>query len=126
MKAINQIVQVERERVGMMAVAACIGVLLPFPFYYWVWNYPQTWVDLFGKGRDPSKLMALVSHLLKLLQFLSLFSVSSLSWPPPLYFWPLFLFGQFLNFRSGPPSLSPYYAFFFNYVKLYGKYMKTM
>ncbi|KAM7483570.1 hypothetical protein LguiB_008153 [Lonicera macranthoides] len=83
-----------------MAVTACIGVLLPFPFYCWVWNYPQTWMDLCGKGRDPSKFMASVSHFLKLLQFLSLLSVSSLSWLPPFYFWPLFLFGQFLNFKS--------------------------
>ncbi|RQO88531.1 hypothetical protein POPTR_003G182400v4 [Populus trichocarpa] len=43
--------------------------------------------------------MDYVSHFLKLLQFISLFSVSTLSWPPPLYFWPLFGFGQFLNFR---------------------------
>ncbi|KAH7865687.1 hypothetical protein Vadar_009842 [Vaccinium darrowii] len=82
-----------------MGILACIGVVLPFPFYYWLWNYPQTWVDICGNGRDPSKIMARVSHLLKLVQFISLFSVSSLSWPPPLYFWPLFLFGQFLNFR---------------------------
>ncbi|XAR50468.1 Phosphatidyl-N-methylethanolamine N-methyltransferase [Bertholletia excelsa] len=82
-----------------MAILACIGVLIPFPYYYWLWTSPQTWVDLCGKGRDPSKVMARVSHALKLVQFLSLFSVSSLSWPPPLYFWPLFLFGQFLNFR---------------------------
>ncbi|PWA88150.1 phospholipid N-methyltransferase [Artemisia annua] len=43
--------------------------------------------------------MAYVAHFFKLLQFLSLFSVSTLSWPPPFYFWPLFFFGQFLNFR---------------------------
>nr|GEY42127.1 phosphatidyl-N-methylethanolamine N-methyltransferase [Tanacetum cinerariifolium] len=24
---------------------------------------------------------------------------STLSWPPPFYFWPLFFIGQFLNFR---------------------------
>ncbi|XP_028127363.1 phosphatidyl-N-methylethanolamine N-methyltransferase [Camellia sinensis] len=82
-----------------MGVVACIGVVSPFPFYYCLWIYPQRWVDLCGKGRDPSKIMAIVSHLLKLIQFLSLFSVSSLSWPPPFYFWPLFLFGQFLNVR---------------------------
>jgi len=82
-----------------MGIWAGIGVMLPFPFYYWLWTYPQAWVDLCGKGRDPSKIMAYVAHLLKLIQFLSLLSVSSLSWPPPLYFWPLFLFGQFLNFR---------------------------
>ncbi|OVA11996.1 Phospholipid methyltransferase [Macleaya cordata] len=82
-----------------MGVVAAIGVLLPFPFYYWLWTFPKTWVELCGRGRDPSKVMAQVSHFLKLLQFISLFSVSSLSWPPPFYFWPLFIFGQFLNFR---------------------------
>lgn len=82
-----------------MGIVAGIGVLLPFPFYYLLWTYPQSWVNLCGKGRDPSKVMALVSHFIKLIQFVSLFSVSSFSWPPPLYFWPLFAFGQFLNFR---------------------------
>ncbi|XP_062154953.1 phosphatidyl-N-methylethanolamine N-methyltransferase [Alnus glutinosa] len=82
-----------------MGIAAAVGVLVPFPFYYWLWTRPQSWVDLCGKGRDPSKVMAHVSHLLKVVQLVSLFSVSSLSWPPPLYFWPLLAFGQFLNFR---------------------------
>ena len=92
----------EREREREMGMFAATGVIAPFPFYFWLWTNPQSWVELCGKGRDPSKVMANVSHLLKLVQFLSLFSVSYnyLSWPPPLYFWPLFLFGQFLNFRS--------------------------
>ncbi|BFG24814.1 phosphatidyl-N-methylethanolamine N-methyltransferase [Prunus yedoensis var. nudiflora] len=82
-----------------MGIAAALGLLSPFPFYYWLWTYPQTWVDLCGKGRDPCTVMAYVSHFLKLIQFLSLFSVSTLTWPPLLYFWPLIAFGQFLNFR---------------------------
>ncbi|ESR40867.1 phosphatidyl-N-methylethanolamine N-methyltransferase [Citrus sinensis] len=82
-----------------MGLVAAIGILLPFPFYYWLWTQPQTWVNLCGKGKDPSKIMAYVSHFLKLLQFIYLYSVSSLSWPPPFYFYPLFAFGQFLNFR---------------------------
>ncbi|GAB2293669.1 hypothetical protein Dimus_027882 [Dionaea muscipula] len=82
-----------------MGMWAAIGVVLPFGYYYWLWTYPQTWVNLCGKVRDPSTAMARVSYLLKVLQFASFFSVSSLSWPPPLYFWPLALFGQFLNFR---------------------------
>ncbi|CAN0862464.1 Phosphatidyl-N-methylethanolamine N-methyltransferase [Linum grandiflorum] len=82
-----------------MGIVAAIGVLLPFPFYYFLWTNPQAWVNLCKRSRDPSKLMAQVSHFLKLLQFISLYSVSSsLSWPP-LCFWPLFGFGQFLNFR---------------------------
>ncbi|KNA24706.1 hypothetical protein SOVF_012850 [Spinacia oleracea] len=81
-----------------MGILAGIGVMVPFPFYYWLWNQPQKWVNLCGKHNDPSKIMAFVSHFLKLVQFLSLYSVSSLSWPP-FYFWPLFLAGQFLNFR---------------------------
>jgi hypothetical protein len=83
-----------------MGVFAAVGVLLPFPYYYWLWTNPQAWVNLCGKDKNPSKVMSYVSHFLKLLQFISLFSVSTLSWPPPLYFWPLFGFGQFLNFRS--------------------------
>ncbi|KAB1218802.1 Phosphatidyl-N-methylethanolamine N-methyltransferase [Morella rubra] len=82
-----------------MGIAAAAGAIAPFPFYYWLWTRPQSWVDLCGKGRDPSKVMAHVSHVLKLVQLVSLFSVSSLSWPPPLYFCPLIAFGQFLNFR---------------------------
>ncbi|KAL0429730.1 UNVERIFIED_CONTAM: Phosphatidyl-N-methylethanolamine N-methyltransferase [Sesamum radiatum] len=82
-----------------MGIWACLGVISPFPFYCFLWNNPQSWVDLCGRGRDPCRVMALVSHFLKLVQFIALFSVSTLSWPPPLYFWPLFLFGQFLNFR---------------------------
>ena len=41
-------------------------------------------------------------------------SYNYLSWPPPLYFWPLFLFGQFLNFRSALSlSLSLSHILFF-------------
>lgn len=83
-----------------MGILACIGVVSPFPFYYFIWTNPQSWLDLCGKGRDPCKVMAMVSHFLKLVQFISLYSVSTLSWPPPFYFWPLFIAGQFLNFRS--------------------------
>uniref|UniRef100_A0A0A0LCJ2 phosphatidyl-N-methylethanolamine N-methyltransferase n=1 Tax=Cucumis sativus TaxID=3659 RepID=A0A0A0LCJ2_CUCSA len=82
-----------------MGIFAVIGVLLPFPYYYVLWNRPQLWVNLCGKSREPCKLMAQVSVFLKLLQFLSIIHVSSFSWPPPLYFWPLMAFGQFLNFR---------------------------
>ncbi|KAH0662824.1 hypothetical protein KY284_027755 [Solanum tuberosum] len=82
-----------------MGLWACLAVISPFPFYYYLWTYPQKWVDLCGSGRDPCKVMAIVSHFMKLIQFISLLSVSTFSWPPPLYFWPLFIFGQFLNFR---------------------------
>lgn len=83
-----------------MGLWVCLGVISPFPFYYYLWTHPQKWVDLCGSGRDPCKVMAMASHFIKLIQFISLLSVSTLSWPPPLYFWPLFIFGQFLNFRS--------------------------
>nr|GMC68946.1 phosphatidyl-N-methylethanolamine N-methyltransferase [Ipomoea batatas]GMC71581.1 phosphatidyl-N-methylethanolamine N-methyltransferase [Ipomoea batatas] len=82
-----------------MDMLVCLVVISQFPFFYWLWTYPQTWVDLCGKGRDPSHVMSVVSNVLKLLQFIALYSVSTPSWPPPLYFWPLFLFGQFLNIR---------------------------
>ena len=106
-----------REREREMGMFVATGVIVSFPFYFWLWTNSQSWVELCGKGRDPSKVMANVSHLLKLVQFLSLFSVSYnyLSWPPPLYFWPLFPFGQFLNFRSAlflSLSLSLIFCFF--------------
>lgn len=91
--------QEKKKNVSEMGLLAAIGVLLPFPFYWWLWTNPQSWVNLCGRGRDPSTVMARVSHVLKAAQLLSLFSVASLSWPP-LYFWPLMAFGQFLNFRS--------------------------
>ena len=83
---------------SVMDIVVAIAVLSQFPFYYYVWNWPQSWVDLCGKERDPSKIMAYIGHFLKLLQIISLISVSSFHWPP-FYFWPLFAFGQFLNFR---------------------------
>ncbi|XP_020268079.1 phosphatidyl-N-methylethanolamine N-methyltransferase [Asparagus officinalis] len=42
--------------------------------------------------------MAQISHVLKAIQILFLFSVASFQWPP-LYCYVLFAFGQFLNFR---------------------------
>ncbi|XP_077222340.1 phospholipid N-methyltransferase [Tasmannia lanceolata] len=81
-----------------MSALVCIALLLPFPFYYLLWTFPQSWVDFCGKGRDPSHLMAQISHLMKILQLLALFSVSHFCWPP-WYCWVLFIFGQFLNFK---------------------------
>ncbi|XP_019711295.1 phosphatidyl-N-methylethanolamine N-methyltransferase isoform X1 [Elaeis guineensis] len=81
-----------------VAVAVGIGVMLPFPFYYLLWNYPQAWVDVCGKGVDPSHRMAQVSHVLKIFQFLALFSVARFSWPP-WYCYPLVAVGQYLNFN---------------------------
>ncbi|CAN6450397.1 unnamed protein product [Victoria cruziana] len=75
-----------------------VALLLPFVFYYVLWTYPQLWVDFCGKDTDPSRRMAQISHILKALQFLALFSVSHLSWPP-WYCLVLFVIGQFLNFR---------------------------
>ena len=65
------------EMVSMAAAAAAVGVLLPFPFYYALWTHPQRWVDLCGRGADPCRLMAQVSHALKVLQLLALASVAS-------------------------------------------------
>jgi phosphatidyl-N-methylethanolamine N-methyltransferase len=83
----------------MASVAAAVGVLLPFPFYYALWTNPQRWVDLCGRGVDPCHRMAQVSHVLKALQLLALASVASFSWPPPLYFFALLAAGQYLNFK---------------------------
>ncbi|KAJ6713136.1 hypothetical protein OIU79_009183 [Salix purpurea] len=38
-----------------MGVFAAVGVLLPFPYYYWLWTNPQAWVNLCGKYKNPSK-----------------------------------------------------------------------
>lgn len=81
-----------------MNVFVCIAMLLPYPFYYLLWTYPQKWVDFCGKGTDPCNRMAQISHVLKILQFLAFFSVAHFSWPP-WYCCLLFATGQFLNFR---------------------------
>ncbi|KAJ8505496.1 hypothetical protein OPV22_006382 [Ensete ventricosum] len=81
-----------------VAVAVSVGVVLPFPFYYFLWNHPQAWVDLCGKGMDPSHRMAQISHALKAIQLVSLLSVARIS-RPPWYCVVLFLLGQFLNFK---------------------------
>ena len=114
-REVKKLCEFRKKRIfSVMGIVAAIGVLSPFPFYYCLWNWPQSWVELCGRGRDPSHVMAHVAHFLKLVQFVSLFSVSSFHWPPPLYFWPLFAFGQFLNFRF--PSLSSYSWLFFFWV----------
>ncbi|OAY74138.1 phosphatidyl-N-methylethanolamine N-methyltransferase [Ananas comosus] len=83
----------------MAAVVVGAGVLVPFPFYYALWNYPHKWVALCGKGVDPSHRMAQISHALKALQILSLLSLARISAPPPAYSVLLFLLGQYLNFK---------------------------
>ncbi|XP_072989615.1 phosphatidyl-N-methylethanolamine N-methyltransferase [Typha latifolia] len=84
---------------GIMAAAlVSVGVLLPFPFYYCLWNFPQKWVDLCGKGVDPCHRMAQISHAIKAVQFVSLLSVARFSWPP-WYSFLLFSVGQYLNFK---------------------------
>lgn len=88
----------ENSKPERMSVLVSTGVLLPFPFYCFLWTYPQIWVDFCGKGSDPCHRMAQVSHFLKLLQFLAIFSVAHFSWPPWYCFLP-FALGQFLNFR---------------------------
>ncbi|KAJ3679530.1 hypothetical protein LUZ60_017541 [Juncus effusus] len=75
-----------------------ISLILPFPFYFALWNYPQKWVDLCGHGVDPCRRMAQVSHALKAVQILALLSVSRFVFPP-WYCVVLFCAGQFLNFK---------------------------
>ncbi|GAB2228239.1 hypothetical protein Drorol1_Dr00010069 [Drosera rotundifolia] len=77
-----------------MSMWAAIAILLPFPYYYFLWTHPQKWVDFCGKSRDPSATMARVSYFLKLIQFVAFFSVSSFTRPPPLLFWPFVVAGQ--------------------------------
>lgn len=83
----------------MTAAVVVIGVLVPFPFYYFLWTKPRAWVNLCGKGIDPSHRMAQVSHILKAVQLISVFSVADLSWMPPWYCVLLFFAGQYLNFK---------------------------
>ncbi|XP_078439098.1 phospholipid N-methyltransferase [Wolffia australiana] len=83
-----------------MATGWAVGmaVLLPFPFYYLLWTFPQSWVDLCGHDVDPSRRMAHVSHVIKAVQLIALLSVADFSWPP-WYCCLLFLAGQFLNLK---------------------------
>ncbi|KAJ4752945.1 Phosphatidyl-N-methylethanolamine N-methyltransferase [Rhynchospora pubera] len=83
----------------MASIARCTALILPFPFYYALWKYPQKWVDLCGRGVDPCHRMAQVAHVLKAIQILCLLSVASfVSWPP-WYCLLLFAAGQYLNFK---------------------------
>ncbi|CAA6661671.1 unnamed protein product [Spirodela intermedia] len=83
-----------------MAASLLVGtaIILPFPFYYILWTYPQAWVDLCGKGVDPCHRMAQVAHAIKALQLIALLSVSQFC-RPPWYCCLLFVAGQFLNFK---------------------------
>ncbi|PKA57621.1 hypothetical protein AXF42_Ash018596 [Apostasia shenzhenica] len=88
---------------GSMAAAAAtaavvLGTMAPFPFYYFLWSYPQAWVNLCGKGVDPCHRMAQISHALKLVQFASILLVARFSWPP-WYYIVLLSLGQYLNFK---------------------------
>lgn len=80
------------------AAARCAALILPFPFYYVLWRYPQKWADLCGSGVDPCHRMAQVAHVLKAIQIVSLVSAASFSWPP-WYCLLLFGIGQYLNFK---------------------------
>uniref|UniRef100_A0A0D6RAF4 Phosphatidyl-N-methylethanolamine N-methyltransferase n=1 Tax=Araucaria cunninghamii TaxID=56994 RepID=A0A0D6RAF4_ARACU len=83
---------------GVHTLFVCIAILLPFPFYYVLWTYPQGWMQCCGKGVDPSHRMAQISHILKALQIIALTSVAHFSWPP-WYCLLLIVFGQYLNFK---------------------------
>jgi hypothetical protein len=102
---------------GCRTIVRCTALILPFPFYYTLWNYPQWWVGLCGRGVDPCHRMAQVSHLLKAIQILSLLSVATFSWPP-WYCVLLFAAGQYLNFKWAwfLPTLSFFLRFSIFYV----------
>lgn len=79
------------------------AVISPFPFYTYLWWYPQRFVDsVCSDGADPSHRMAQISTGLKIVQFLALLSVASFSSNlyPPWWSVVLFLAGQFLNMRA--------------------------
>ncbi|MCO5557118.1 hypothetical protein L7F22_010674, partial [Adiantum nelumboides] len=81
----------------MRSVLVCAAIVSPFPVYWALWYHPQAWVNWCGPYVNPCQRMAHIAHLLKLLQFSALFSVSTFTWPP-FYCWILIAFGQFLNF----------------------------
>ncbi len=73
-----------------------LAIISPFPFYFYLWNWPQSFVSQFPE--KPSHSMSLISNGLKVLQLLALGSTwhsSNVRW------WNLILIfaGQFLNFR---------------------------
>lgn len=85
--------------VGMWhGLIVAVVILLPFPFYWYLWNFPERWMQICGKGVNPSHRMAQVSHLLKALQIFALLSVATIS-RPPLICIALLAFGQYLNYR---------------------------
>jgi hypothetical protein len=85
--------------VGMWhGLIVAVVILLPFPFYWYLWNFPDRWMQICGKGVNPSHRMAQVSHLLKALQIFALLSVATIS-RPPLICIALLAFGQYLNYR---------------------------
>lgn len=79
-------------------VLLCVAIASPFPFYWYLWHWPQVFVDVCGADVDPSHRMAQVSAVLKAVQIGALVSVSTFSWPP---WWSLLLIaaGQYLNLR---------------------------
>lgn len=83
---------------GVHSLLVCVAVILPFPFYYFLWTYPRKWVQWCGEGVNPSHRMALISHILKLTQILAVLSVAHFVWPP-WYCLLLIIVGQYLNFK---------------------------
>ena len=87
----------------LLNAARLAAVISPFPFYTFLWWYPQRFIDAACQdGSDPSHRMQQFSSMLKALQILALLSTvsfSDLAFPP---WWSIALFagGQFLNVRA--------------------------
>jgi len=80
----------------LITVLRFLAIISPFPFYYFLWNWPQTFVDAFPD--KPSHSMSLISNGLKVLQFIALgttWHASRIQWWNVV----LILAGQFLNVR---------------------------
>lgn len=79
-------------------IILCLTIISPFPFYWYLWRWPQDFTNVCGPNVDPSHRMAQISAVLKALQICALLSVSNFSWPP---WWSLLLIvaGQYLNVR---------------------------
>lgn len=82
----------------LIFAAVNFAVVLPFLFYWYLYNYPSRWMARCGKNVDPSERMAQVSGVLKLLQIAAVASQSE--WRiPPWYCVAAIAAGQYFNFR---------------------------
>eukprot|EP00897_Mesotaenium_endlicherianum_P002988 jgi/Mesen1/2717/ME000168S01794 len=79
-------------------IATCFIVLLPFWFYWYLWNHPAKWVAWCGPDADPCEKMAQIAHVMKFLQISVIGLQSVWRWPSWLCILAI-ISGQVLNYR---------------------------